>query len=42
MTLFEQEHNYYKPIRIGNFWNNNYIIYESSGDRNKNLSLKNI
>ena len=40
MTLFEQEHDYYKPTRIGNFWNNNYIIYESSGDRNKNLSLK--
>ena len=26
-TLFEQqeEKDYYKPIRVGNFWNNNYI-----------------
>ena len=40
-TLFEQkEEDYYNPIRLGNFWNNNYIEYESSGDRNKNLSVK--
>ena len=39
-TLFEQEDDYYKPIRVGNFWNNNYIEYESNGDRNKNLSVK--
>ena len=40
-TLFDQEEkNYYKPIRDGNFWNNNYIEYESSGERNKNLSVK--
>ena len=39
-TLFEQGNDYYKPIRVGNFWNNNYIDYESNGDRNKNLSLK--
>ena len=31
---------YYKPIRVGNFWNNNYIEYESNGDINKNLSVK--
>ena len=39
-TLFDQqeEKDYFKPIRVGNFWNNNYIQYESSGDRNKNLS----
>ena len=29
-----------KKIIIGNFWNNNYIRYESSGDRNKNISGK--
>ena len=42
MTLFEQqeEKDYYKPIRAGNFWNNSYIEYESSGDRNKNLSIR--
>ena len=40
-TLFKQkEKDYYKPIRVGNFWNNNYIEYECSGDRNKNLSVK--
>ena len=22
---------YYKPIRVGNFWKNNYIGYESNG-----------
>ena len=40
-TLFEtEEKNYYKPIRVGNFRNNNQIKYECSGDRNKNLSVK--
>ena len=36
---------YCKPVRAGNFWSNNYIKYESNGDRNKTLSvyqLKNI
>ena len=31
----QQEEDYYKPGRVGNFWNNNYIKYESNGDRNK-------
>ena len=31
----EEENNYYKPISVGNFWSNNYIEYESNGDRNK-------
>ena len=39
-SLFKQEDDYYKPIRVGNFRNNNYIKYESSGDKNKNLSVK--
>ena len=39
-TLLKQEDDYYKPISVGNFWNINYIKYESSGDRNKNLSVK--
>ena len=34
----EQEENYYKPIRVSNFWSNNYIEYESKGDENKKLS----
>ena len=32
---FEEEVDYYKPKKAGNFWNNNYIEYE-----NKNLSLE--
>ena len=33
-TLFEQEdQDYLKPKRINSFWNNNYIEYESSGDK---------
>ena len=38
-TLFDQEEEkaYYKPKRVSNFWNNNYI--ESSADKNRNLSL---
>ena len=27
-------------MRVGNFWNNSYIEYESSDDRNTNLSVK--
>ena len=40
-TLFEQEkeEDYYKPKRVSNFWNNNYIEYESNSGKNKNLSL---
>ena len=40
-TLIEQEEekDYYKEKRVSNFWNNNYIEYESNGDKNRNLSL---
>ena len=36
-TIFEQEDDYYEPVKVGNFWNNNYVEYESNGNRNKNL-----
>ena len=36
----QQEEVCYRPVRVGNFWNNNYINYESDVDRNKNLSVK--
>ena len=36
----EQQFDYYKPVSVDNFWNNNYIKYESNGDRNKNPSVK--
>ena len=40
-SLFEQkqEEDYYKPKRVSDFWNNNYIEYKSNGDKNRNLSL---
>ena len=39
-ALFEQEENdCYKSERVNSFWNNNFIEYESNGDKNKNLSL---
>ena len=38
-TLFEHEvEDYYKPKRVSNFWNNNYIEHESNV-KNNNLSL---
>ena len=41
-NLFEtkEEENYYKPVRVGNLWSNNYVAYESNGDRNKTLSVE--
>ena len=42
-NLFEnEEENYYKPVRVSIFSSNNYIEYESKGDRNKTLSAENI
>ena len=31
---------YYKPIKTNSAFNGNYIQYKSSGDKDKNLSLK--
>ena len=39
MTLYEQEEDYYERKRVSTFWNNNYIEYESNGDKNRTLSL---
>lgn len=33
----EQQKDYYKPIRVGNFWNNYCKSNESNSDKNKNL-----
>ena len=39
-NIFKHEKaDYYKPVRINNFWNNNYIEYKTKGDR-KTLSVK--
>ena len=35
-----KEENYYKPVRVNNFWNSNYIEYKSNWDRNKTLSVE--
>ena len=34
----EKEENYYKLVRVSNFWSNKYIEHESIGDRTKTLS----
>ena len=40
-NLFEhEEEDYYKPVRICNFWSNDYIESESNDDRNKTLSIE--
>ena len=42
INIFEdEEKDYFKPVIIGNFWNNNYIKYKSNDDR-KTLSVKNV
>ena len=39
-NLFENEgEDYYKPVRVGNFWSNSYIEYKSKGNR-KTLSVE--
>ena len=35
----EEEEKYYKPVRVNNFWSNNYIEYKSNSDLNKTLSV---
>ena len=41
-NLFEHEEDYYKPVKAGSFWSNDYIEYESNSDRKKHYQLKNI
>ena len=36
-NLFEE---YYKPVRVNDFWSNNCIEYKSNSDRNKTLSAE--
>ena len=36
------EENYYKPVKVNNFWSNIYIEYKSNGDRNKTLLVDRI
>ena len=42
-NLFEHkkgEENYYKPVTVSNFWSNNYIKYESNGDKIRTLLVE--
>ena len=39
-NLFAYDEDCHKPARIGNFWSNNYIEYESNGERNKTLLVE--
>ena len=39
---FSIDEDYYKPIITKGAFNNNYIQYESKGDKGKHLSIKNI
>ena len=41
MNLFQHEkEDYYKPLRVGNFWSNNYIKHKSNDDKNKTFSVE--
>ena len=39
-NVFEQEEDCYNSVRVGNFWSNNCVEYESDGDKNKTLSIE--
>ena len=40
-TLYKSDkEDYYKPIRTGNAFSNNYIEHESNGDKDKTLSVE--
>ena len=36
-NLFEK---YYRPVRVNNFWSNNYIEYKSNNDKNRIPSVE--
>ena len=39
-NLFEQyKEACYKPVRVGNFWSNNYIEYETNFSKNRKQSI---
>ena len=42
-NLFEYEkgeESYYKPVRVNNFWSNNYIEHKCNSDKNKIRSVE--
>ena len=36
----KEEENYYKPVKVNNFWSNNYLEYKSKTGKNRILSVK--
>ena len=36
-----EEENYYKPVRVSNFWGNSYVEYEKKMIEIKHYQLKN-
>ena len=38
--MYEPEEDYYEPVKTINAVNNNYIEYESNGDKDKILSVE--
>ena len=36
----KKEKNCYKPVRVNNFWSNNYIEYKSNSNKNRILSVE--
>ena len=40
LSEHEEEENYYKSVRVSNFWSINYIECESNGERNKTLAVE--
>ena len=40
-NLFEHEEGiYYKPVRVSNFWNKNFVEYESNNGKSNTLSVE--
>ena len=39
-NLFNQEEDYYTSVRVGNFYSNNYIEYESNCVKIETISIK--
>ena len=41
-NLFEhgKEEHFYKPVRVCNFWSDNYVKYKGNGDTNKTLPVE--
>ena len=39
-SILDSKEDYYEPIKINNAFNDNYIEYESNGDKDKQLSIE--